>query len=1554
MKPSWEDKKTAIHLLHAFHSEIAKLLARFINESSRNVLNFFIDYFKATLQSSDSKSYEIRIAIRGFGLMAGPCKLLLAPEKIDELLSLVMHRVENAATAMSAKNKDELEHFPDYIQALSQIMEHVNELSGIQLTTLQNIMIELIRQFHLLSTAHHLLTVNSLVHTFFNLINLGDTVLDDVLEKVINQGVIWTCSHKLPFDVEKDWENEIDWKNQITYRSYMPLWLGLLADVEISSFYHTIIVQRIYDHLMKTLFTILNKLDLSTRKRVYQDENGSDQEYFFCDPNYDLEPVRPKDFHIFFNLVDFYRALLREQPYKNHRDHFTKWINQYFETIMLKSIKYPLVSGFLKLLQTGFKLANTMDYFNNEMYEQNAEIYNNILYYLKATISKVEQTSGELQLSCLSLLFTAPTRVLIDSIVDMIPAFLISFDIGRSNMLLYIAEMALSAMERYVDAKPRTSDELKQFLKTVLPSLDLYLQGFTSENSSTVEIVRRQGKRRVQKLPQITETELTKFQKRILMFLGKLEPDHCLFLVSNENKLDLVKWDVSKTICLTLYGTDFNPKIYLDELMTRICEIALNTTDRKRKVAACEVVHAVILYLIGTDNHKGKLWSELCSRMLILGCDGDIAIQQMFEPLIMQVMHYMSQRQQLLRDGVVILLNCLMDAISHPTNSLLRDLSARSLREFLVWTLKQSSREQIEASPFNIQMLLEKLKLFSFDSQQPKRFGAALAFNNLYRVLREEEFIVDTHWLDLLNTFCINFMMCEEFGQIHGSTNSNLVQVSASLDHVERVLRERKHVFNQFNVSRIKPVDFIGTLKHAVLWLFKQCNSTLTNYRHKVMELFTKLVTSVDGFNSAGAFIRDTQSIKAISSLCEDGPDGLGISVRPNLTHIRGSQTPLTKVLEWLESLLASLDCYIWLVGDGLVQDTQALFADCTIFNVINYYLKNISDASIIDIITLIDPDSMGDNEESVDLEYGIAQMEKISVIKCVILLRIYEFLIKLLPICQTTMPSEFFSANEPLTSAIMQSLFKPVSLGFDLKQSEVTMKLPQRLESLMAVINQHGPNEFKQAFYKELSKNLTDHYKSLSDSVQPTLSSSSVNRESLEIVKGAEICYRLRIAFSQNMLRFLEITAAKILYEIFAGVREQIYEDFQTVDPPPDVRRYARHLLKVSLYKTNIYVELIDLLLNTTDLKVRNTEVVIKHGKHFLELFKEPILDYFLKEFEIIIERLVLRMTSQNINYIIRILIDLCKYAYKCKSNDKVFLKKMANVLLHQWEFIVEKSTDDSKMMRLLIELMTYIAMICPFPLHEVSNIAKDFENWLLHIIKEPNYQQEVQQEAIFLLPCIVGQHHVDHPKVEKVLEAFQNAYFPLNSNEFRVGSIERSKFINTFQSVLDALGASKSPVLLKFLINCTAADTKHIMEFNIQNALEKFIKQLSIEDQCKCLDIPYDIFVNGRMEPDVRISILRRFLLTMLRNSNIEAIMTFYKNRIKKIDELCDTNYNSRNGDWNLEYGLISRTGGFELLEVLIGIMDVDRLTDKQCPIGIALLGIFIHFHCKIVKII
>lgn len=519
-KSSWENRKCGIFALNAFHREVSIQIEQRNNPAEDTVvLKTFINSFKTTMQSATAQSFEIRIAIQGFGLMAGPCKTLLPPEYLNDLLTLVMQRTEYTALEQTTKGSEMLEHYPDFVQALSQIMQHVAELTGIQIASLQNIIIALIKDFYYLSTAHHSLAVNSLLRTFGNLSRLGGSVLESVLERVVMQGVIWTCSHKLVYDSKNDWETIADWKEQITYKSFLPLWIGLIGQRTMDAESKSQICNLVYDHLMKSLFLILERLDLHTNKRTFKDDYGNDTELYFCDPNYDLVPQRPKDFHIFFNIVQFYRSLLYKQNDDSHQNRFVKYVQPYCELMVHKALEYPLISGFVRLMQVALHITDRIDYFSDVL-DVERPIRSTVLYFLKYHIVSAPQTFGELQIASLDMIFTAPIKLLSQFVNDLIPIFIVAFDIGKS--LLSLATRALRML-----SKLNGAHGWRRLLRAVLPSLDPFLQsnGFTTDGIIDLEIVKSKRStktaRRVLRTDGGADTELLAFQKEILLFLGK-------------------------------------------------------------------------------------------------------------------------------------------------------------------------------------------------------------------------------------------------------------------------------------------------------------------------------------------------------------------------------------------------------------------------------------------------------------------------------------------------------------------------------------------------------------------------------------------------------------------------------------------------------------------------------------------------------------------------------------------------------------------------------------------------------------------------------------------------------------------------------------------------------------------------------------------------------------------------------------------------------------------------------------------------------------------------
>lgn len=131
-----DSRKMAFQAIHAFHSTLALFCLADTNagnlSAETSVLVFYIDFFKSLLLTPKSQPFEIRIATRGFGLLSGACKKLLPESNLTDLLTLVMQRTEATCRERPADHRESLEHYPDFVRALSQIMKHIRHLSNVQ------------------------------------------------------------------------------------------------------------------------------------------------------------------------------------------------------------------------------------------------------------------------------------------------------------------------------------------------------------------------------------------------------------------------------------------------------------------------------------------------------------------------------------------------------------------------------------------------------------------------------------------------------------------------------------------------------------------------------------------------------------------------------------------------------------------------------------------------------------------------------------------------------------------------------------------------------------------------------------------------------------------------------------------------------------------------------------------------------------------------------------------------------------------------------------------------------------------------------------------------------------------------------------------------------------------------------------------------------------------------------------------------------------------------------------------------------------------------------
>ena len=154
--------------------------------------------------------------------------------------------------------------------------------------------------------------------------------------------------------------------------------------------------------------------------------------------------------------------------------------------------------------------------------------------------------------------------------------------------------------------------------------------------------------------------------------------------------------------------------------------------------------------------------------LLRLSVDTETVAKQMFEPLVLQLVHWFTQNMQIENRETMALLDALMDGLSDDKNGALRDACSDLLAEFLKWSIKHNQRNKLS----NVKSLFQRLYSFFQHPNPYRRLGAALAFNKMYRIFREVDEIVDIHILDLLHNTIQSMKLANDDDPLLGSLSS--------------------------------------------------------------------------------------------------------------------------------------------------------------------------------------------------------------------------------------------------------------------------------------------------------------------------------------------------------------------------------------------------------------------------------------------------------------------------------------------------------------------------------------------------------------------------------------------------------------------------------------------------------------------------------------------------------------------------------------------------------------------------------------------------------------
>uniref|UniRef100_F6W6L3 DNA-dependent protein kinase catalytic subunit n=1 Tax=Monodelphis domestica TaxID=13616 RepID=F6W6L3_MONDO len=1569
-----ELKKTAHSALESFLKQVSLMVAKDA-EAHKGTLQYFTEQFYGIIRNMDSSSKELSIAIRGYGLFAGPCKAINAKD-VDFMYIELIQRCKQMFLTETDTVDDHMYQLPSFLQSIASILLHLDTVPEVYTPVLERLIVVQIDSFPQYSIKMQTICCRAIVKVFLALAEKGP-VLWNFISTVVHQGLIRVCSK--PVILQKASESEVypasgevrtgKWKVP-TCKDYLDLFRNLLScdqmkdslladetfllvNSPLQSLNHLL-----YDELIKSILKIIEKLDLKLEKQnVGDQEDESEANGVWViptsDPAANLQPAKPKDFTAFINLVEFCREILPEK----HIQYFEPWIYSFGYELILQSTRLPLISGFYKLLAIAIRNAKKLRYFeglspkSHKKSPEDPEKYSCFALFAKfgkEVSVKMKQYKDELLASCLNFVLCLPHDIIELDIKAYVPALQMAFKLGLSYTPL--AEVGLNALEEWSLYIPKHI--IQPYYKDILPCLDSYLKttalSVDNKDNGEVTVLSRAAQKGFNKIVlkhlkksktilSDEELSLEAVRARVVRVLGSLGGQINRNLVTAASSDEIMKkclaWDSERKLSFAVPFAEMKPVIYLDVFLPRVTELALSSSDRQTKVASCELLHSMVMFMLGKASQipEGKLGSPPMHQLykktfpvlLRLACDVDQVTRQLYEPLVMQLIHWFTNNKKFESQDTVTLLETILDGIVDPVDSTLRDFCGQCVREFLKWSIKQTTPQQQEKSPVNTKSLFKRLYSFALHPNAFKRLGAALAFNNIYR-----EFRFDFR-ASYLSSFCLHFL-------IHKNGIGTIQQCSDAIDHLTRII-EKKHIALNKPKKRRLPRGFLPVqtlcLLDLVKWLLAQCGRPQTECRHKSIELFYKFVPLLPGNKSPSCWLTDILKKEDISFLINrfEGAGNVndhlsGIMAQPTLFDLQGPFT-LRAVVQWMDMLLAALECYNTFIEERAVKAQEILGtkAKSSFLKAVGFFLENIALHDIRAAEKCFGTGVKGNM-------FSPQEREEYNYSKCTIVVRIMEFSSMLLNTCQDVWKLlEKDLLNTYFMDLLVKTLCDPSSIGFNIADVQVMNNLPSVCVKLMKALKK---SPYKESLEINIKKRITPQSIEVICDVDLYNPDARFDRANLASILSA--CKQLHKAGLLHSTVHSQVTdlphpiGSKLLSVVYKGIAPG---DERTALPSLEIssKRLASGLLELAFAFGGLCEELVNLLLNTVVLSVplsgtsQKNLISFSHGEYFYSLFSEVINIELLKNLDTAILELM-KSSVDNAKMVGAILNGMLDQSFRDRAVRKQQGIKLVSTILQNWKKLdswwAKDSAPESKMA--VLTLMAKILQIDSSVSFNMNHGAfLEVFTTYTSLLVDPKLVQSYM--SIFLILA----------DLKLALEKLVASNFPLTSHEFVQGTLKYNNYVDCIKKFLDALELSQSPMLLQFMTEILCRDQRHVIEELFQTTFQRISGRSSCTTQVALLDTVHRMFQKDDLSNITRQAFVDRCLLTLLWHCSLAALREFFSSIIVEALDVLKSRFTKLN-EFTFDTQVTKKLGYYKMLEVLYSRLPKDDVHSKESRIN------------------
>ncbi|KAJ3289778.1 hypothetical protein HK104_007244 [Borealophlyctis nickersoniae] len=1498
-------QKMGFTSIDAFLRQIANVLvSKSGGAPERECFWFFMKQFSDTLRSEESSVREISLAIRGYGIFAAPCRKYVEPQELHEVLAILLKKNAFLFSDANEQQEETAGHIASFIQAFAYIAKEL------------------------------------------------DVIEDSFLAAIAFQALVLTCTDAPGREANVVGDAEAGMPEP-AYKDYMYFWDSLFDESnfvfsaspeEVEPFLVTI-----YDQIISAILRLPPNLNLTT---IEVDEDTA-KTVIDIPSSGDVAKLRaenPKDFAIFVNFVDFCQAFL---PRVRQKD-FVRWIHIVGEEWVRQSSKYPLVSGFYKLVGLCLHICQSVGYFDEvikpglgasrEGLEEELRdtatgpqksSYVLFTKYIREIAIRMHQYKDDLLASCLRLVLSSPRELI--SVADIVQPMQIALKLGLSYPPL--AVIALDALEGWT--ADGVGKEVEEACEKILPGLADYLM---LDSDAGLELVQSAGGKKaksgVKTAPKpfsiaglakgnrnaglisegsTTSAQLRDIRLRIVRLLGSLGGVNHLVVGAPEGA-DLIAWDMENRIRFDVPFKELNVSIYLDDILPRVMEVAENSADRKAKVAASELLHATVLLMIGRsaqslvekESQFQKLFLKVFPALLRLAVDVEKVTRDLFRPLVFQLIHWFTKNTRAENPESMIMLNASLDAVTSP-NGPLRDFGAECAAEFLKYSIKHTSAkvmrdschlsnvhradiniQGMEENPMNAKSLFKRIYQLCQHTNHNKRLGAALTFNRIYRIFREEQSLVDQFAFEILYNLLFSLKLADNDDPALGTQR----QTIDAIMHVSKIIQKRASLFQRAKPSR-RGFDGLerADLPSLLEWLFREMRRHELVYTHQCMELFMELVTEI----SAPKVWLAQQTASSPNFVVETF-EGAKLEVP------RGEPLPSARAQAWMRQYTAALEGYSFLT-DAQVLDPEQIwtnpastFADAWKFFIDNYANERIQASSAV-VLTPGEIMRLNGKKSNV-------------IVKTLLFVQI---LLSRSGADRARALDRVGFWTESFFRLVANCVFKPMDVGFDMESEEVKKHLPERTSVLLKLLHKHLPSRHKTSLIESLA---TKYWDGNLDINQSSLTDTAETSSYLRVISG--LSQLQTVGILEDVIGERE-DGGRYLGKVF----DQIPKINASTDPT--LVGLVGHLLALFMRDERLLPRCF------TELLAIGQSDRYAEGAAFYRKHSDPINTHLALNFGAFAQFALRHVDEQIVRDILHGLLDFLLANKRARVDECLsFMKDLVEQVEFLQRLVRKSQTGEGR--DFLVTLWKKILLLDRRVLKnsrspEFNRVFADTYLWLI----APSVSLASKNEALDMLPVLLSEDTYVQ-QLEKLLCDMVVNQFPMSVDDLVEGTSQYNDYITAMDKLLKAVGTSENAVrpILKALVGHVCRESEHKYADPLRRALEMAAGNLSKPKFMELSDTCFEYFRNEMFAMDVRRNVISQMLSPALIAGSADYVREVFIREVKFIMGRLEEPLTGKLKD--LKDHLLEKAACYDLMQICYSRLPV---SDVHTPAGKVVLG-------------